>query len=438
MKYRFLFSHALDESGGDSCTAQLCRQFTPKKGTPMLSAMECISRAELELRHEKVRAALGTVAPDAGGILVFSRVNIYYLSGTLGNGVLWLPLEGEPVLLVRKGIERAELESSLENILPYRSYKDLEGLCSKAGSPLTKDIAVEMDGLNWTFGAKLAETLKDKNLVKADFALVKARSVKTEWELKKMRLAGKRHHKALYQDLPKQIRPGMSERDISHKAWEVFFALGHGGILRMSAPGEECFLGHVAAGESGNHPSVFNGPVGLRGEHPAVPCMGYAGSIWQQGAPLTCDIGFCLEGYMCDKTQVYFAGKVPPAAAAAHQFCIDVQQWLCEELKPGAVPSDLYKHCTAWAEKAGFGEGFMALGENRVVFLGHGIGLVIDEYPPIAERFQEPLEEGMVLALEPKIGIPGLGMVGVENTFEVTAAGGLCLSGDAYDIIVVD
>lgn len=404
----------------------------------MLSAMECISRQELDLRHKKVRTALEAVAPDAAGILVFSRVSIYYLSGTLGNGVLWLPRDGEPVLLVRKGIERAKLESSLAHILPYRSYKDLEGLCSEVGAPLGKNIAVEMDGLNWTFGMKLTETLKDKSLAKGDFALIKARSVKTAWELAKMRLAGKRHHKALYEELPKVIQPGMSERDISHKAWEVFFALGHGGLLRMGAPGEECFLGHVAAGDSGNHPSVFNGPVGLRGEHPAIPCMGYAGSIWKPGTPLTCDIGFCLEGYMSDKTQVYFAGKAPDEVRRAHGFCMDVQGWLCENLKPGALPSDLYKHCVDWAKRKGLAEGFMALGENKVVFLGHGIGLVIDEYPPIAERFHEPLEEGMVLALEPKIGIPGLGMVGVENTFEVTSAGGKCLTGDAYDIIELD
>lgn len=70
----------------------------------------------------------------------------------------------------------------------------------------------------------------------------------------------------------------------------------------------------------------------------------------------------------------------------------------------------------------------MGLGENAVPFLGHSLGLTIDEYPAIAEGFDMPLEKGMVVALEPKIGIPGFGMVGVEDTFEVTEAGGCVLT----------
>jgi Xaa-Pro dipeptidase len=48
-----------------------------------------------------------------------------------------------------------------------------------------------------------------------------------------------------------------------------------------------------------------------------------------------------------------------------------------------------------------------------------------------------PLEEGMVLAIEPKIGISGVGMVGTENTFEVTATGGRSITGKKYDIITL-
>jgi Xaa-Pro aminopeptidase len=96
------------------------------------------------------------------------------------------------------------------------------------------------------------------------------------------------------------------------------------------------------------------------------------------------------------------------------------------------------EHCFAWAEREGWAEGFMALGGNKVRFLGHGIGLAIDEYPVIAKGFDAPLEEGMTFALEPKLGIPGFGMVGVENTFEVTPGGGRCLSGEKFEIISVE
>lgn len=79
----------------------------------------------------------------------------------------------------------------------------------------------------------------------------------------------------------------------------------------------------------------------------------------------------------------------------------------------------------------------MALGGNKVHFVGHGIGLAIDEYPVLAGGFDLHLEAGMVLAVEPKIGIPGFGMVGVENTFAVTPGGGQCLTGSSHGIIPI-
>jgi len=69
--------------------------------------------------------------------------------------------------------------------------------------------------------------------------------------------------------------------------------------------------------------------------------------------------------------------------------------------------------------------------------LGHGIGLVVDEWPVIAEGFDEPLEQNMALAIEPKKGMPGVGMVGIENTFLVTTQGGRGLTGESPGLIPV-
>jgi Xaa-Pro aminopeptidase len=400
-----------------------------------------VPRAEIERRQERCRWELAGAAPAAGGLLVFSRLNIFYLSGTFVGGVLWLPIEGEPVLLCRRGIERARLESPLATILTYRSFRDLPGLLAQAGSPLSGTAAAEMGGITWALGRTLAEHLAPAHLVPGDRVLGLARAVKSPWELELMREAGRKHGRCMSEKFPALIAPGMTEREIAHRAWEVLFAAGHQGQLRMENYGEEIFLGHVAAGENANYPSVYNGPVGVRGEHPASPHMGHAAKRWERGEPLVCDFGFVLDGYHTDKTQVYWPGRreeIPPRAAAAHTFCVDVQSWLAEQLRPGSVPSRMAEHCFAWAEREGWAEGFMALGGNKVRFLGHGIGLAIDEYPVIAKGFDAPLEEGMTLALEPKLGIPGFGMVGVENTFEVTPDGGRCLSGDKFEIICVE
>jgi Xaa-Pro aminopeptidase len=116
---------------------------------------------------------------------------------------------------------------------------------------------------------------------------------------------------------------------------------------------------------------------------------------------------------------------------------VQVQGWCAERLRPGGIPSALAAHCFAWAEREGLAEGFMALGGNQVNFLGHGIGLALDETPVLTKGFDAPLEAGMTIAVEPKIGIPGFGMVGIENTFEVTPGGGRSLTGAATGIICI-
>ena len=407
----------------------------------MFEAIARIPEEELKRRRDAVRRHLQDITPEAGGILVFSRLNIYYLTGTYGQGVLWLPLSGDSVLLVRKGVNRARLEAGGKHILPFKSYSELPGLCADAGSPFTATLAAVMSGLTWQLGTMLAAKLKDYSIVPGDHAVALAKMVKSEFELDILRRCGDKHHRCLYDILPTMIRPGMTEREIAHKAWKAFFDEGHMGILRMQAHDEEAFLGHVSAGDSGNYPSGFNGPLGLRGEHPASAFMGNAHKVWVKGEPLMLDIGFQLEGYNTDKTQAYFAGPgtaIPDDVRRAQDFCIELQDWMCATARPGVTPEELYLHCLDQAEKRGYADGFMGLDENQVPFVGHGIGLTIDEFPPIAKGFTQPLEQGMVIALEPKQGLRGVAMVGVENTFEITADGCRSISGDKFDMIPVE
>ncbi|MDP3428614.1 MAG: aminopeptidase P family protein, partial [Humidesulfovibrio sp.] len=220
----------------------------------MFEALAVIPTEELALRHERCRRLLRELVPQAGGLLVFSRPRIYYLTGTLGMGCIWLPLEGEPLLMLRKGVGRAALEAPSIRCVDYRSYKDLPELAAEAGAPLSDVVAVDQGGLTWQLGEMLAARLSSQRFVSGDLTLGIAESLKSEWELEVMRLCGERHHMALYDILPKLIRPGMSEREVAHMAWNVFFELGHQGIMRMNDQGEEIFLGHVSAGDSGNYP----------------------------------------------------------------------------------------------------------------------------------------------------------------------------------------
>ncbi|HKK32989.1 MAG TPA: Xaa-Pro peptidase family protein [Desulfomicrobiaceae bacterium] len=405
----------------------------------MFEALECLPLQEHRSRIAACLNDLARLAPQCSGMLVFSRMNIYYLTGTWAGGALWVPQKGRPLLLCRKGMERAVLESPMQDIIPFRSASEIPSLARDHGVGLGKAIGVEMAGLPWGMGRKLERALEETELVPADHVLARIRSVKSEWELSKMRLVGARHHECLTEILPERIHPGMTEREIAIKVWEVFFSRGHQGMLRMQAPGEEAFLGHVSAGDSGIYPSVFNGPLGLRGQHPAMAQMGSAGKVWQENEVLMLDCGFCVEGYHTDKTQAYWSSsaEVPAVARDAQNLCLEIQAGLADSLRPGVLPSELYAAGVQMAEKAGFSAGFMGLGSNQVRFIGHGIGLAVDETPVIAARYDEPFEVGMVMALEPKIGIPGIGMVGTENTFEVTESGGRSLTGGNFEPVFV-
>lgn len=407
----------------------------------MFESLEQVPLEELQWRWARCRKILQEQIPEAEGLLAFSRVQIYWLSGHFGNGLFWLPLQGKPVLLLRKAIERARLESPVQQLHPFRSFADLPQLLSGLGSALPAEIAAEMSGLSWGLGQNLTRRLPGVQFFVADQVLSQARMVKSHWELQKIALAGERHARVLRYNLPQKIAVGKNELELARMVWQESFQQGHQGLIRMGGPGEELFLGSVSAGDSGNYPTSYNGPVGLRGVHPALPYMGYAGQIWKKGQVLMMDIVFALEGYHTDKAQVYFAGRkqeIPKQVQKAQDFCAGLQDWLVQNLKPGAIPAELYNHCLQQAEEQGWTDGFMGLGGNKVPFVGHGIGLVVDEYPPLADKFEQPLEENIVLALEPKIGLPGLGMVGVENTYRVTEKGGESMTGGEGDIICID
>jgi len=401
---------------------------------------KCTPYEEITSRWDRYKKHLRQHLPEAEGSFIFSRLNIYYFTGTFANGVFWFPLEGEPVLFCRRGIERAEIETPLKTIVQFNSYRDIVQTFADLAIKLPTQIATEMNGLPWSLSNSLVKNLPNVKFIPSDKLLAMTRAKKSEWELQFLREAGKKHNRCLTELLPPFLHAGINELEISHRISDIFYSEGHNGILRMETFGEEAFLGHIAVGDSANYPSVFNGPVGLRGVHPAVPFMGSEEIKWNPGFPLIIDNGFSFGGYQTDKTQVYWLGNkssITKPIQDAHNFCVELQAMIVEQLKPGSTPSNLWDQCEKIASKSSWESGFMGLGDNKVNFVGHGIGLAIDEYPVLAKGFDLPLEEGMVLAIEPKIGIPGIGMVGTENTFEVTPTGGKALTGNKYNIITI-
>jgi len=184
----------------------------------------------------------------------------------------------------------------------------------------------------------------------------------------------------------------------------------------------EMHYGTVSVGASACYPCYFDGPDGQEALYPAVQQGGGRRQVEPHQTVLVDFVG-AAGGYLADRTRVFCVGKPPREALEAHEFCREMLAAIVERLRPGSVPSAIHAEVTAMAEKSPWADRFMGWGENRVGFLGHGIGLDLDELPVIAPRFDAPLVAGNVIAVEPKVFLGGVGAVGVENTYVVTESG---------------
>jgi len=237
--------------------------------------------------------------------------------------------------------------------------------------------------------------------------------------------------------VPDMLHEGMSEAELGAELFKVMVDEGHDGVTRFGMFDTEIVLGQLGFGESSIYPNYFNGPGGNYGMSPAVPLLGSRSRKLRKGDLVFIDTGCGVQGYNTDKTMTYmFGGSLPQYAVDAHFECVEVQKEIAARLKPGAIPSQIHNEVINNLDQD-FLQNFMGFGNRKVNFLGHGIGLLIDELPVIAEGFNEPLQKGMVFALEPKKGIPDIGMVGIENTFIVTSGGGECITGDNPGLIEV-
>jgi Xaa-Pro dipeptidase len=388
---------------------------------------------ELKSRMDRFRAAMGTAHPDWGMVAVFSKVNLYYFTGTMQDGLLLIPREDEAIFWVRRSYERALDESLFPQIRPMGSFRD----AAATFKTLPAAVYLEMETVPLALYQRFHKHFPFTSVQPADAQIGSVRAVKSAYELARMEQAGQIHRRVLEERVPAMLREGMSEADLGAELFQIMIAEGHHGVARFGMFDTEIVLGHIAFGESSIYPTYFNGPGGNFGMCPAVPLLGSRERKLKQGDLVFIDIGCGVEGYHTDKTMTYMFGRpLSDEAVAAHSKCVEIQNEIASLMIPGAVPEQIYQTIMQKLDP-GFEPNFMGYGHRRVKFLGHGIGLQVDELPVIAEGFEEPLQAGMALAVEPKKGIKDVGMVGIENTFLVSEQGGRCITGESAGLVPV-
>jgi Xaa-Pro aminopeptidase len=350
-------------------------------------------------------------------IVVLQNVDQFYLSGTVQTGILWFPREGEPLLAVRKSYQRAKTESAIKNIVPLQKYSELPGLIPNPG----ETVGFELDVVPVATYQQVSKYFQKSKIVDASMAIRSARAVKTPYEIECIRKAAQQLDRA-FLDIPSQLREGLAEYELAARIEYVMRMAGHQGLSRVRRFNMEMYYGTVSFGETASYPHGFDGPVGVRGLYPAVPAMGSRRTL-KRGEPVMVDVVGGYGGYIADGSRTYSLGPVSQQMRDTHRFILELNEWIEEQLKPGAIPSELYERIQDRVAATSFAPHFMGAGENQVRFVAHSVGLELDEIPVIAPKFDDPIEPGVVFACEPKIFYPGLGGVGIENTYVITADG---------------
>lgn len=369
---------------------------------------------ELKLRRDKIRVLMAQQQIDAA--LITCNVNLIYTYGRVVSGYLYLPLTAPARLFVKRP---NNIEG--EHIHSIRKPEQLPDLLKECGLPMPAKLMLEGDELPFTEYNRLAACFPETEVVPCGTALIRqARSVKTDIEIEMLRRSGLAHAKA-YEQIPAVYRPSMTDRELSIEIERLMRLEGCLGIFRVFGQSMEIFMGSLLAGDNAGVPSPYDFALGGEGLDPSLP-GGANGTPLQAGQSFMVDMGGNFYGYMGDMSRVFSIGKLPEKAYAAHQTCLEIQEAVAAMAKPGAVCETLYEKAIDIVTKAGFADYFMGT-EQKAKFIGHGIGLEINEMPVLAPRMKQELEPGMVFALEPKIVLPGIGPVGIENSWAVTAEG---------------
>jgi Xaa-Pro aminopeptidase len=384
-------------------------------------------KMESEQRIVRLQQAMRGQGLD--GALLIHPIDIYYFSGTRQNATLWIPAHGNPLLLVRKSLVRARQESLVEETRPFPSSKEFPLLFGET----VRNIGLSFDVTpvqQYNFYARL---LPGREFRDISATIREIRSVKSVWELDKMRASGARLARVFAQ-VPQFLAAGMREIDLAAEFECRLRKAGSEGHVRMRAFNQELFQGLAVSARTADKPGFFDGAVTGRGLSSASP-HGASTEVIPADTPILLDYTGIFDGYLVDMTRIYVSGTLHPDLQRAFDTSLAIQGYIVEHLKPGTICEELFAAALRMAEEAGLGGNFMGAPGENAKFVAHGVGLELDEFPILAQGFKAPLQAGQTVAIEPKFVLPGLGVIGIENTFAVTADGGEKLTALADDVV---
>lgn len=349
------------------------------------------------------------------GCLLTNGINLFYATGHIYSGYFYLPAEGEPWYFVKRPNGLVG-----EHVVYLRKPEQLPDLFRENGLSMPQHLLLEADELTYSDYTRLQSIFQPQTTGNATALLRQIRRVKTPWEIEQTRLCARRHE-AVYQEIPACFHPGMTDLEFQYEIELRMRKHGSLGLFRAFGPNMDIYMGSILAGPNAETPSPFDFALGGGGMDASCP-LGANGTPLEEGMAIMVDMAGNYTPYMTDMTRVYSVGKLSDEAYRAHEVSRRIHQETEAAARPGVACADLYQLALHIVEEEGLASYFMGT-KQQAKFVGHGVGLQINELPVLTPRSKEILEENMIFALEPKFVLPGIGAVGVENTYLVTAQG---------------
>lgn len=382
---------------------------------------------EIPLHIGKIQA----VMPETSAILVSSNVNLFYSTGRFFRGYVWLPKEGDPVYFVMK----PQIYRESDHVTFIRKPEQIAEKLAERGISLPPSIGLEEDVLTYSETLRLMKAFPGTEFFNATPLLREARMVKTPYEISQMRIDGQKHV-AVYSQISGLYRPGMTDIQLQIAIERQLRLEGCLGYPRVAGNLMEINMGSVLAGDNADNPSPYEFAMGGAGADPSLP-GGANGTVISRGQSVMVDMNGAFNAYQTDMTRVWSLGGLPDRAYDLHRCSIDILRRLEESVRPGMEICQIYFSAMEMAEERGMKEYFMGH-RQQSGFIGHGVGIELNEQPPVAPRCKTIVREGMTLALEPKFVLPGVGALGVENTYVVREQGLESLTPFIEDILPFD
>lgn len=377
------------------------------------------------LREREIELAILQYATD-----------LYYYTGSVQPLYLLVPQNGEPCILARKSLTRIRDEAAQLPVSPFTGSKELAAILERAGGTSATHIGFTLDTASYTTVQRFLRLCPQAEATDISWDVRRLRMVKSSEEIAILARAGE-----FMAEVPELVRthfsPGMSELALSAEIEYAFRRHGHDALIRCRREGVEMSgCGVCASGVQTLSGTKFEGICGGTGLSSAVPYGATMHRIAPE-MPVLLDFAFVSGGYHLDQTRMASWGQPSAEVLRAYEAMLDVEQTILAAMRPGVSWETIYHSALDRATALGYAETFMGVELEHVSFVGHGVGLELDEPPFLAPHMPYPLEAGMTIAIEPKVALPGIGVVGIEDTIVLRSAGPELLTTCSQEFIVM-